>query len=123
MELDAGVACGDDKTATETRILDSIESALLAPPWDANDHAAAWPCEDGNAVSMFRLCKAECCGDLALARVEYQAGYLSVAVNRGEFGTRKRVEEVNTPVVASASSGDQRRLPGREGYRFAGGIQ
>ena len=70
MKLDARIARGDDKASSEPRILDGVESALLAPPRYAYDHATAGPCKHGNAVRVFWLGEAESGGDLAFARVE-----------------------------------------------------
>lgn len=123
MELNARIARGDDQTASEARIFDAVESALLAPPRDANDHAAARPGEDGNAVRMFGLREAEGRCDLALARVEDQAGDLCVTVDRGQLGSGQRMEEVDAPVVAATAGSDEGGLPWCKGDRFAGGVQ
>lgn len=48
---------------------------------------------------------------------------MGVAVDGGEFCTGQSVEEMDAPVVAAASGGDERGLPGREGDGFAGGVE
>ena len=72
---------------------------------------------------MLGLREAERRRDLALARVEDQAGDLGVAVDGGELGARQGVEEVDAAVVAAAAGGDERGLPWGEGDCFAGGVQ
>jgi len=123
VKLDARVTRGDDKAASKPGVLDGVESTLFAPPRDADDHSTARPREDGDTVRVLRLGEAESGSDLALARVEDQAGDLGVAVDRGELGAGQGVEEVYAPVVAAASCGDERGLPGSEGYGLASGVE
>jgi hypothetical protein len=123
MEFDARVARGDDEAATETRVFDAVQCALLSPPRNPNEHAAAWPGEHSNAVGVLWLGEAEGGGDFSLARVEDQAGDLRVAVDCCKLDPGESVEEVDASVIASASCGDERGLPGREGNGLASSVQ
>lgn len=55
MKLDARIAGRDDQAASQARVFDGVERTLLAPLGNANDHAAARPREDGDAVRVLGL--------------------------------------------------------------------
>jgi hypothetical protein len=60
MKFDARITRGDDEAATETRVFDAVQGALLSPPRNPDEHAAAWPGEHSHAVGVLWLREVEC---------------------------------------------------------------
>ena len=72
---------------------------------------------------MFWLGETKSGGDLFSSCAPDETRHLSMAVDRYERGARKCVEEVDTTIVTSASSGKEGRLPWRESEGFHSGVE
>ena len=69
---------------------------------------------------MLRLCISKCGAELPLCGTPDERGNLCEDVDGRESAPRLRVPEVDLAVIAATASGEQGRLPGREGERFHG---